>query len=97
MRGALDLIEASIPGAAGHELRAAAHELRLGAPTEATLERLRRRAAPAWDALIAGILLQRDAGGDLPALLRQAGLTEITATDRTSRRLGRHTFYRASR
>ena len=35
------------------------------------LERLRRRAAsPAWDAMVAGILLQRDAGGDLPGLLR---------------------------
>ena len=26
--------------------------------------------SPAWDAMVAGILLQRDAGGDLPALLR---------------------------
>ena len=35
------------------------------------LEHLRRRAgSPAWDAMVAGILLQRDAGGDLPALLR---------------------------
>ena len=39
------------------------------------LERLRRRAgSPAWDAMIAGILLQRDAGGDLPALLRDLAL-----------------------
>ena len=37
--------------------------------TEAVLEDLRRRAGtPAWDAMVAGILLQRDAGGDLPAL-----------------------------
>jgi tight adherence protein B len=58
-------------GAAGHELRATARALRLGAPTEPELERLRRRAAaPEWDAIVAGILLQRDAGGDLPALLR---------------------------
>ena len=35
------------------------------------LERLRARAAsPAWDTMVAGILLQRDAGGDLAALLR---------------------------
>ena len=35
------------------------------------LERLRRRAAgAAWDTLVAGILLQRDAGGDLAGLLR---------------------------
>ena len=35
------------------------------------LERLRARAAsPAWDTMVAGILLQRDAGGDLASLLR---------------------------
>ena len=71
VRGALDVVATSVPGAAGHELRATARALRLGARTESTLERLRRRAAsPAWDAIVAGILLQRDAGGDLPALLR---------------------------
>lgn len=72
VRGALGLASGGIAGPAGHELRAAAHALRLGAPTAAVLERLRRRAAtPAWDAMVAGILLQRDAGGDLPALLRE--------------------------
>jgi tight adherence protein B len=71
VRGALDLVAASVPGAAGHELRQAARALRFGAPTEAVLDELRRRAgSPAWDAMVAGILLQRDAGGDLPALLR---------------------------
>jgi tight adherence protein B len=71
VRGALEVAAAGTAGAAGHELRATARALRLGAPTEAELERLRRRAAaPAWDAIVAGILLQRDAGGDLPALLR---------------------------
>ena len=57
----------------------------LGAPTEAVLERLRRRAAaPAWDAMVAGILLQRDAGGDLPALLRDlaAALEAAARQDR---------------
>jgi tight adherence protein B len=45
--------------------------LALGATTEAALTELRARArAPAWDALVAGILLQRDAGGDLAGLLR---------------------------
>jgi tight adherence protein B len=69
VRGAFEIV--SVPGAAGRELGAAAHELRLGASTEAVLEKLRRRAGtPAWDAIVAGILLQRDAGGDLPALLR---------------------------
>ncbi len=71
VRGALDVVATSVPGAAGHELRATARALRLGARTESTLEGLRRRAGtPAWDAIVAGILLQRDAGGDLPALLR---------------------------
>ena len=70
VRGALEQA-ASLPGPAGHELRRAAAALAYGKPTEAVLERLRERAAsPAWDAMIAGILLQRDAGGDLPALLR---------------------------
>jgi tight adherence protein B len=60
-----------VPGAAGVELRRTAAELALGAPTEAALKALRRRAgAPAWDAMVAGILLQREAGGDLAGLLR---------------------------
>jgi tight adherence protein B len=71
VRGAFDLVAAHISGPAGHELARAARELQLGAPTETVLEDLRRAAAsPAWDAIVAGILLQRDAGGDLPALLR---------------------------
>jgi tight adherence protein B len=85
VRGAIALVAAGVPGAAGHELGAAARALRLGAPTDAVLERLRRRAgAPAWDAMVAGILLQRDAGGDLPALLRDlaAGLEAAARQDR---------------
>lgn len=85
VRGALALAAGGVPGAAGHELRAAAQALRLGAPTEGVLERLRRRAAtPAWDAMVAGILLQRDAGGDLPALLRElaAALEAAARQDR---------------
>jgi tight adherence protein B len=71
VRGALAVAGDGLPGAAGVELRRAAAALALGAPTEAVLESLRRRArAPAWDALVAGILLQRDAGGDLVGLLR---------------------------
>lgn len=55
----------------GAELRIVAHHLALGAPTEAVLISLRDRAAhPAWDTLVAAILLQREAGGDLAALLR---------------------------
>jgi tight adherence protein B len=78
IRGAIDLV--TVPGAAGHELRRAARALRLGTPTERVLDDLRRTAAsPAWDAMIAGILLQRDAGGDLPALLRDLALALETA------------------
>jgi tight adherence protein B len=80
VRGAVGIVAVSIPGAAGHELRSAASALRLGAGTEAVLEALGRRAAsPAWDAMVAGILLQRDAGGDLPALLRDLALALETA------------------
>jgi tight adherence protein B len=85
VRGALDVVAAGVPGAAGHELKAATRALQFGARTEPTLERLRNRAAsPAWDAIVAGILLQRDAGGDLPALLRElaAALEAASRQDR---------------
>ncbi len=60
-----------LPDAVGAELRSVAHRLAFGAPTEAVLVGLRDRAAhPAWDTLVAAILLQREAGGDLAALLR---------------------------
>ena len=75
----------ALPGAAGHELRIAARALALGEPTEAVLERLRTRAASrAWDTLVAAILLQRDAGGDLPALLRELAAA-LEAADRLER------------
>jgi tight adherence protein B len=72
VRGAIAAAAAGgIPGAAGSELRLAATALELGARTEAVLERIRRRAAdPRWDTIVAAILLQRDAGGDLALLLR---------------------------
>jgi tight adherence protein B len=63
--------DAAPAGAARDELRRLAARLALGERTEAALERLRRRAAdPAWDVLVAAVLLQREAGGDLAALLR---------------------------
>jgi tight adherence protein B len=69
--GAGDRGGAGLPGAAGTELRGVAHRLALGVPTEEALIGLRDRAAhPAWDTLVAAILLQREAGGDLAALLR---------------------------
>jgi tight adherence protein B len=73
VRGALEDLgrPGALPGAVGVELRATAGQLALGAPTEQVLATLRARAAdPAWDTLIAAILLQREAGGDLATLLR---------------------------
>jgi tight adherence protein B len=85
IRGALAETAPALPGAAGHELRIAARALDLGEPTEAVLDRLRVRAGcRAWDTLIAAILLQRDAGGDLPALLRELA-TALEAADRLER------------
>jgi len=60
-----------LSGPAGPELRTVAHHLALGVPTEVVLIGLRDRAAhPGWDTLVAAILLHREAGGDLAALLR---------------------------
>jgi tight adherence protein B len=76
--GAVAVVErggAAGGGAAGAELRRAASALDAGAATEDVLEDLRRRASDSgWDTLVAAILLQRDAGGDLARLLR--GLAE---------------------
>jgi tight adherence protein B len=80
--------DGGVPGAAGRELRAAAHALRLGAATDTALETLRRRAAsPAWDTIVAAILLQRDAGGDLAALLRSiaGGLEDAARVEADAR------------
>ena len=60
-----------LEGAVGTELRDAARAFELGERTEVVLERLRSRAAdPRWDTIVAAVLLQRDAGGDLARLLR---------------------------
>ena len=89
VRGALGVVaEGGVPGAGGAELRAAARALALGARTEEVLERLRVRAgAPAWDTIVAAILLQRDAGGDLAGLLRSlaAGLEEAARVEADAR------------
>jgi tight adherence protein B len=85
VRGAIAAAAEGMTGAAGNELRAAARAAALGDPTPEILERLRRRAAaPAWDAIVAGILLQRDAGGDLAALLRDQAAA-LEAADRIER------------
>jgi tight adherence protein B len=79
---------AGIPGPAGDELRAAAAELAVGERTEDVLRALARRARdPAYDTIVAAILLQRDAGGDLAGLLRQtAGALEHAARARADAR-----------
>ncbi|MDX6696911.1 MAG: tight adherence protein [Solirubrobacteraceae bacterium] len=73
LRGALAAVarDGGVPDPAGAQLRAVARALALGEPTEATLERLRARAgAGPWETIVAALLLQREAGGDLAALLR---------------------------
>jgi tight adherence protein B len=85
IRGAIVAAAEGMTGPAGHELRAAARGVALGDPTPEALERLRRRAAtPPWDAIVAGILLQRDAGGDLASLLRDQAAA-LEAADRIER------------
>jgi tight adherence protein B len=85
IRGAIAAAAEGMTGAAGNELRAAARAVALGDPTPEVLERLARRAAtPAWDAIVAGILLQRDAGGDLAGLLRDQAAA-LEAADRIER------------
>lgn len=73
IRGALTEVGhgSAFTGPAAHELRACAEALALGQRTEVALERLRARAAhPAYDTIVAAVLLQREAGGDLTRLLR---------------------------
>ena len=85
IRAAIAVAAEGSAGATGHELRAAARAVALGDPTPDVLERLGRRAAtPAWDAIVAGILLQRDAGGDLAGLLRDQAAA-LEAADRIER------------
>jgi tight adherence protein B len=58
-------------GAAGTELARAGDALALGEGTEVVLDRLRRRApGGAYETIVAAMLLQREAGGDLSRLLR---------------------------
>jgi len=60
-----------VPGAAGAQLARCASQLALGERTEDVLVALARRTGlPSYDTLVAAVLLQRDAGGDLAGLLR---------------------------
>jgi tight adherence protein B len=71
LRGAVEEAAGALPGAAGHELRRAAAELRAGARTDRALEAMRARSGSArLDTVVAACLLQRQAGGDLARLLR---------------------------
>ena len=73
VRGALTAAagDGAIAGPAGEEMRRVAAALELGERTEDVLQALARRAGTgALDTLVAAVLLQRDAGGDLAALLR---------------------------
>jgi tight adherence protein B len=73
IRGAIAAaaVGGGLAGAAGAELRDAARAFELGERTDAVLERLRLRAVDAnWDTIVAAVMLQRDAGGDLARLLR---------------------------
>jgi tight adherence protein B len=88
VRGAVAVAADGVPGAAGVELRRTAGALALGVPTDGALEALRRRAGTsAWDAIVAGILLQREAGGDLAGLLRDLAeaLESATRAERDAR------------
>ena len=61
----------SVPGPAGEELRVTVAALELGERTDDVLRDLARRVGPGpCDTLVAAVLLQRDAGGDLARLLR---------------------------
>jgi tight adherence protein B len=71
LRGAIGVAAESLDGPAGHEMRRIAAQLAFGAPTDEALDAMRRRvASPRIDVIVAGALIQRQAGGDLAGLLR---------------------------
>lgn len=73
VRGAIAAAAPAIEGPPGRELRRVSAELALGARTEAALEAFRARArSHEIDTVVAGVLLQRRAGGDLARLLRDS-------------------------
>ncbi len=69
-----------VDGAAAVELEALGRALALGQPLDAALARLQARAdSRAYDTLATAVLLQRDAGGDLVALLRELARAQEAA------------------
>jgi tight adherence protein B len=77
-RGSLTIAAGALDGPIALELKRVAADLRLGAPTEAALQRLRGRATSRRiDLIVAAIGLQRRSGGNLAGLLREiAGTIE---------------------
>jgi tight adherence protein B len=70
-----------LTGPAALELSAAARRLELGEPTAAVLEQLRARAGVrAFDTIVAAVLVQARAGGDLARLLRDLAVALEDAT-----------------
>lgn len=68
---AIAAADGAVGGAARSLLSEASTAIALGESTTQALNRVRRRAgAGPWDALAAAILMQRESGGDLAALLR---------------------------
>jgi tight adherence protein B len=71
IRGSIGEAARGLSGAAGTELTRAGEALALGEATEVALDRLRTRApGGAYETMVAAMLLQREAGGDLSRLLR---------------------------
>jgi tight adherence protein B len=76
VRGALAEGSRGLTGPIAAEFQRVAHELELGAETEATLERLRLRAGSRrLNLIVAAVLIQRQAGGSLASLLRDIAAT----------------------
>lgn len=82
IRDSFGVAAREIEGPASRELASVAAELELGVPTDQALESLRERSrSQRIDLIVAAIVLQRRAGGNLAKLLRSIGAT-IEESDR---------------
>ena len=80
--------DGAVSGPVRDALGEVAAAIAVGMALDDALETLRRRAGPGpWDAIVAAILLQRSAGGDLARLLRDlsAGLVAAARIDAQAR------------
>jgi tight adherence protein B len=76
---------AGATGSLSVELTVATNAFNLGLPIESVLERLRTRAdCQRWNTIVAAILLQRQAGGNLAKLLNELA-TAFETSDRVDR------------